>query len=97
MYCSRSTSAILQVESYYNVTASLQKSFLNNSLILSLEGNDFFEGLRMRLSTQVRGVQFVFNDLQDTRRVVFRLKWYFNNYKEQEVPTSTLEQDFGRL
>jgi hypothetical protein len=97
MYCSRSTSAILQVEPYYNVTASLQKSFLNNSLILSLEGNDFFEGSRMRLSMQVRGVQFVFNDLQDTRRVVFRLKWYFNNYKEQKVPTSTLEQDLGRL
>lgn len=97
IYMNSGRQGITYFDPDYNIYASIQKSFLDGALTIALEGNDFFLSSLTRAHSLYRGLEEYQVDWRDTRYGRFILKWRFNNYKAQDLPESTLEQDKARL
>ena len=96
-YRSSGTYDFVTICSVHNFDFQLYKSFLKDSLSLSLNVNDIFNTKRQKTDGTYGNVRFQQQKWEDTRSVQLRLTYRFNQAKKQYRGENSAQEAVGRM
>lgn len=97
IYTGSGTAGFLYFQPTHVFNASVQKTFLKNSLQVSLSAKDIFGKQIGSFSGQVNHIHMSNVDRKDHRSVSINVVWRFNNYKKSYKGEAASEDEINRL
>lgn len=97
LYTNGGSNGIYESRPFYALNVGVQKSFFNDNLKVSIQGNDLLGTQVYKYKSAIGNVRFNQKEDQDERNVMLKVVYRFNNTKNSYRGKTAVQDEINRL
>ena len=82
---------------YHYTDIGIRRSFLNNRLLVNLQGTDVFQWIKEQTVVEVNNISYIQRAKEETRYIVLTINYRFNNYNKKYRGNNAANDEIERM